>query len=117
MSWLDSARESIGQAGREALPGLLERLIPGGIQTMLDQLRSSGLGDQVASWLGKGPNEPITVDDLRNALSNEQVKSVAEKLGVPIDQALEVLAGRLPQAVDEASPNGELQPPPAQPPA
>lgn len=118
MSWLDQAKGSLGEAAGKAgeggaLGGMLERLIPGGLQAVLDQFQNSGLGQQVKSWLGKGPNEPLTVDDVRNALSNEQVKTVAEKLGVPVDQALEILAGRLPQTVDQASPEGELKTPPA----
>ena len=121
MSWLDQARNSLegalgqtGEAGGQgSLPGFLEQLLPGGMQTVLDQLQSSGLGQQVQSWLGREPNQPITVDDLRNALSNEQVRAVAEKLGLPVEQALEAPAGRLPQAVDEASPEGELKTPSA----
>ncbi|MDR4305614.1 DUF937 domain-containing protein [Chelatococcus sambhunathii] len=117
MSWLDQAKGGLGgplgEAGRAALPGLIEKLLPGGLQSVLDQLSSSGLGQQVNSWLGRGSNQPITVEDLRNALSNEQVRAVAERLGLPVDQALEVLAGRLPEAVDQASPEGELKTPPA----
>lgn len=117
MSWLHQAKGGLGgmieQAGRAALPGLVEKLLPGGLQSVLDQLSSSGLGQQVNSWLGRGENQPITVDDLRNALSNEQVRAVADRLGLPVDQALEVLAGRLPEAVDEASPDGQLKTPPA----
>ncbi|WP_026363225.1 YidB family protein [Methylopila sp. M107] len=114
MSWLDQVK---GSLGGESASGFLERLIPGGLQAVLDQLQNSGLGQQARSWLGKGPNEPITVEDLRTALSNEQVRAVATKLGVPIDQALEILAGRLPGAVDEASPDGELRTPPPEKPA
>lgn len=116
MSWLDQIKGGLGgaieQAGRESMPGFLERLIPGGLQAVLDQLQTSGFGQQAKSWLGKGPNDPITVEDLRAALDNEQVKAIATKLGVPVDKALEILAGRLPEAVDEASPDGELKTPP-----
>lgn len=114
MSWLDQAKGSLGGAvSGGALGGMLEKILPGGLQAVLDQFQNSGLGQQVKSWLGRGPNEPLTVDDVRNALSNEQVKSVAERLGVPVDQALEILAGQLPGAVDQASPDGELKTPPA----
>lgn len=116
MSWLDQAKGGLGgaieQAGRDALPGMLQSLLPGGLQGVLNQLSSSGFGRQVNSWLGRGENQPITVDDLRNVLSNEQVKAIAAKFGVPVDQALAILAGQLPQAVDQASPDGELKTPP-----
>lgn len=117
MGLFDSVTNSLGgalaQAGAAALPSLLERVFPNGMQGVLDQLQSSGLGGQVNSWLGRGPNETITVDELRSALDNEQVRAVADRLGISVDKALELLAGHLPQAVDEASPNGELKPPAA----
>lgn len=117
MGLFDSVKGSLGetlaQAGAAALPSLLERAFPNGIQGVLDQLQSSGLGGQVSSWLGRGPNQPITVEELRTALDGEQVRAVADRLGISVDKALELLAGRLPQAVDEASPEGELKPPPA----
>ncbi|MFC3691541.1 YidB family protein [Chenggangzhangella methanolivorans] len=117
MGLFDSIKGSLGdtiaQAGAAALPGLLERVFPNGMQGVLDQLQSSGYGQQVKSWLGRGENEPITVEDLRSALDNEQVRAIAAKLGVPVDTALELLAGQLPQTVDQQSPEGELKPPAA----
>lgn len=118
MSWLDLAKGQLGEAAKTAagdggFAGMFERMLPGGLQAVLSQFQSSGLGQQVNSWLGRGPNEPLTVDDVRNALSNEQVRAVAQHLGVPVDRALEILAGGLPQAVDQASPDGELKTPPA----
>jgi len=35
---------------------------------------------------------------------------LAEQLGLPADNALKLLAEHLPAAVDEASPNGQLEP-------
>lgn len=118
MSWLDQARSKLGEAAQSAagdggFAGLFERMLPGGLQAVLDQFQGSGLGQQVNSWLGRGPNEPLTVDDVRNALSNEQVQAVARSLGVPVDRALEIIAGQLPQAIDQASPDGQLKTPPA----
>lgn len=105
--------DTLKQAGAAALPSILQRFFPGGIQGVLDQLQSSGLGGQVKSWLGKGPNESISVEELRSALDNEQVRAIAARLGLPVDQALELLAGRLPATVDQHSPDGELKPPAA----
>ena len=104
---------SLGRAAVEALPGLIERVLPGGIQGLLTQLQNSGYAAQVNSWLGRGPNEPITADDLHKVLDNEQVRQMAQKLGIPMDQLFPALAEALPQAVDHHSPDGTLQEPKA----
>ena len=115
MSLIDSIKAflngPLGAAAIAALPGVIERVYPGGLQGMLNQLSQSGYGKQVNSWLGRGENQPITTDDLRNALNDQQTRAIAEKLGIPTDQVFDVLSKILPQAVDRQSPDGTLQPP------
>lgn len=119
MSFLDGVKGSLGglldKAGAAALPLLLEKVFPNGLQGILNQLNDSGLGGQVNSWLGRGANQPISIDELRSALSDQQVRDLAQKMGVPVDQVLELLAGQLPQAVDQQSPDGELKSPSPRP--
>jgi uncharacterized protein YidB (DUF937 family) len=45
---------------------------------------------------------------LRAALNDKQLQQIARAMGLPVDQALEVIAKYLPQAADQASPNGKL---------
>ena len=113
MSVLDSLGGSLGQMALKALPGLIQQGLPGGLNALLDQLRRSGYESQVNSWLGRGPNEPITADDLQKVLDNEQVRQMAGKLGIPVDQLFPTLAKALPEAVDRHSPDGTLQEPKA----
>ncbi len=101
----------ITDAAVAALPGILQRVFPGGVQGLLDQLAQSGFGKQVNSWLGRGENQPISTDDLRVVLQSNQAMIIAEKLGIPKDQALALLAKLLPEAVNRQSPNGTLQTP------
>ncbi len=112
MGLFDNIGGSLGNmletAGAAALPSIIEKVFPNGVQGILDQLQAAGLGQQVNSWLGRGPNDPITVDDLSRALNDQQVRDTAERLGLPVDKLLELLAGHLPQAVDRQSPDGEL---------
>jgi uncharacterized protein YidB (DUF937 family) len=84
-----------------------------GLQGVVQKLQENGLGAQVTSWLGTGPNATITPDQLRAALGNERVKEIAAHFGVSTDEALKLLSDHLPAAVDQASPNGELQQPSA----
>jgi uncharacterized protein YidB (DUF937 family) len=80
----------------------------GGLQGVLDKLHQAGLDKQVQSWISNGRNIPVTPDELRNALNDKQLQQIARSMGLPVDQALEVVAKYLPQAVDQASPNGKL---------
>lgn len=116
MSLFDSIKSSLsgslGQAAAAALPQIIETVLPGGLQGLLDRLQQSGHAAQVNSWLGRGSNEPITTGDLRRVIGDDHVRMIAEKLGLPPDQVLATLSKLLPEAVDRQSPNGTLQSPP-----
>jgi uncharacterized protein YidB (DUF937 family) len=103
--------DSFGQMALKALPGIIQQVLPGGLNALLDQLRRAGYESQVNSWLGRGPNEPITAQDLQKVIDNQQVRDLAAKLGIPVDQLFPTLAKTLPEAVDQHSPNGHLEPP------
>jgi uncharacterized protein YidB (DUF937 family) len=110
-------RGAVGEAEQSALPGLLGQLLGqtnlGNIGGLLQQLQQGGLGGQVASWLGNGTNLPVSTDQLRSALGNEQLQQMARQAGLPVDQLLAMLSQHLPQTVDRMSPNGSLQEPEA----
>ncbi len=116
MGLLDSltgaAKGIFGQGENAAIPAIiaaaLERTDLGGLNGIVAKLQQGGLGDQVASWLGNGPNQPISAEQLRAALGNEHIRQLAGHLGLPVDQALDFLAKHLPTTVDQASPNGSL---------
>ena len=104
----------LGQVEADAVPALISAVLAktnlGDLQGLVNKLQQGGLTDQVQSWLGNGANLPVTVDQLRTALGNEQVQQIARELGLPIDGALKLLAEYLPTTVDQASPNGTVQP-------
>jgi uncharacterized protein YidB (DUF937 family) len=104
----------LGQVEADAVPALISAVLAktnlGDLQGVVNKLQQGGLSDQVQSWLGNGANLPVTVDQLRTALGNEQVQQIARELGLPIDGALKLLAEYLPTTVDQASPNGTIQP-------
>jgi uncharacterized protein YidB (DUF937 family) len=103
-----------GQVEAAAMPALISAVLAktnlGDMQELVAKLQQGGLNNQVQSWLGSGSNLPITADQLRAALGNEQVRQLAEHFGLPVDAALKLLADHLPAAVDQASPNGTLAP-------
>ena len=108
IDWAGIINGAIGEL--EKHPELISQGLQkiGGLQGVLDKLHQAGLDKQVASWLSSGKNMPVTPDQLRNALNDKQLQQIARSMGLPVDQALEVIAKYLPQAVDQASPNGKL---------
>ena len=113
MGLFDNISSSLGGMLGAAAPGLISAVLAktnlGDMQGIVNQLQQNGLGAQVQSWLGNGSNLPVTPQQLQAALGNEQVRQIAEHFGVPVDQALKLLADHLPAAVDQASPNGTIE--------
>ena len=104
---------ALGQIEATAAPALINALLAktqfGDLNGLVTQLQQSGLGPQVQSWLGNGANQPITADQLKAVLNNAQIQEMARHLGLPVDAALNMLAQHLPNVVDQASKNGQLQ--------
>jgi uncharacterized protein YidB (DUF937 family) len=76
----------------------------GGLDGVVKTLNEAGLGDKVNSWLGNGPNTPISAEEIKSALTPEHLKQIAAKLGVPPNLVAEVLAQHLPGAISGNSP-------------
>ena len=106
----------LGEAEANLLPGLLSKALAGtnigSLQGLLDKLRQSGLGPEVSSWLGSGPNQPITAQQLEAALGDGVVAKISSTLNMPPDQIFGFLAKHLPAVIDALSPQGTLKPAP-----
>jgi uncharacterized protein YidB (DUF937 family) len=81
----------------------------GGLEGIVAKLNEAGLGREVSSWIGTDSNLPISADQIRAALGNEEVQKLAASFGVPVEQLSEILAQHLPATVDQASPEGTLK--------
>jgi uncharacterized protein YidB (DUF937 family) len=108
-----SLKDALSSAVAAEKPALISALLAktnlGSLQGLVDQLQQGGLGDQVKSWLSNGPNLKVTPEQIRAALASDQVKQLAQRFGVPVDDVLKLLADHLPTTVDQASPNGTIQ--------
>lgn len=80
----------------------------GGLNDILSQLQSSGLGDAVTSWLSSGENKAVSASEVQSALGDTDLSQFASKAGIDLGQAAGVLAGMLPQLVDQMSPEGSM---------
>jgi uncharacterized protein YidB (DUF937 family) len=109
IDWNGVLKGVASEVGKQA-PTILGQVLQnsGGLQGIANKLQQAGLDKQVASWLGDGKNMPVSKEQLRAALNDKDLQQIARSLGVPVDQALDVLSKYLPDAVDQASPGGQL---------
>lgn len=79
----------------------------GGLGGLIAMAEQAGLGNVVQSWIGTGPNRPISPDDLQN-IFGDKVPDMAQKAGMDQGDFLSQLSRHLPNAVDRATPNGQV---------
>jgi uncharacterized protein YidB (DUF937 family) len=80
----------------------------GGVQGIVAQLEQQGLGNTVRSWVGSGPNQPITPDQIHQAFGSDAVKELAAKVGLSPQDLAAKLSAILPQAIDKLTPGGTV---------
>ncbi|MZD10576.1 DUF937 domain-containing protein [Streptomyces sp. SID5785] len=88
-----------GSAGSSPLGGLM------------DMITKSGLVDQkqLDSWVGTGDNQPLSPEQVKQAVPDETLDKVAAEAGVSRDEAAQQVASQLPQVVDKLTPEGQVQ--------
>jgi uncharacterized protein YidB (DUF937 family) len=92
------------------LPAIGGMLAGGGLQEILSGFQANGLSAQTDSWIGTGENQPVSGDDVRKAVGNDELAKIAAQLGVSQDEAADAVAQVLPAVVDRVSPAGHLAP-------
>ena len=102
-------------SGSEENKGLLEQALNlinnpaiGGLPGLVNKFQNGGLGDIISSWVGTGANQPISADQIINALGADKIHEIADKLGVGDNQVSDGLASVLPQIIDKLTPNGKV---------
>jgi uncharacterized protein YidB (DUF937 family) len=99
----------VGAGVVSAVNSILEQ--HGGLQGVVNEFERNGLGATISSWVGTGPNEPISPGDLRRTLGPDLLQQLAAKTGISIQELTEKLAQVLPQAVDKMTPDGKIPTP------
>jgi uncharacterized protein YidB (DUF937 family) len=66
-----------------------------------------GLGGLVNSWIGSGPNLPISADQLQGVLPCEALNQAAAKFGVDPSQLTSLMTQLLPEVVDKMTLTGQ----------
>jgi uncharacterized protein YidB (DUF937 family) len=106
----------LGDVLKGGLGGLLAggaagTVLSGGLNDLLKQLQQSGHGEAANSWVGTGPNRPISPTDLGAALGAEQIQSLTSQFGLSREELLDGLSQHLPEVVDHLTPGGQVPSP------
>jgi uncharacterized protein YidB (DUF937 family) len=106
----------LGDLLKGGLGGLLAggaagTVLSGGLNDLLKQLQQSGHGEAANSWVGTGPNRPISPTDLSSALGADQIHSLTSQFGLSREELLDGLSQHLPEVVDHLTPGGQVPSP------
>lgn len=102
----DGAREVLGKLGDVA--GSAGNLLNEGLGGLVDQFKQSGHGDLADSWVGKGPNQPVSTSQLESAIGSDILSDLAKRTGLTREEILSRLSRDLPVAVDGLTPEGRV---------
>ena len=89
------AGQFLGGEAHQAFEGALSDTPLGNVSGLLVQLQQGGLASAVESWC-QGGQLPVDPDQIRAALGDEHVQSLASSLGISTDQVLATLSQHLP---------------------
>jgi uncharacterized protein YidB (DUF937 family) len=119
-----------GGAGQSGLGGLLGRVtsslggasaggssaggasagggLSGALGELVESFKQNGHGDAADSWIGTGPNKPVTPPQLEQAIGPDVLNSLTQQTGLSQEELLARLSRDLPKAVDRYTPQGRL---------
>jgi uncharacterized protein YidB (DUF937 family) len=80
----------------------------GGLSGIVSSFEQAGLGHIAQSWVGNGPNQPVSPQQLQNVMGDDQVQSMASQAGMQPNDFLSQLSQHLPNAVHAMTPDGRL---------
>jgi uncharacterized protein YidB (DUF937 family) len=98
-----------GQQGAEGGVATIQKLFGSdNLQGILNKLNSSGLGQQVQSWVGRGQNQNISGTDIQQAVDPTTLQQTAQQQGMSPEELSNQVAQALPEVVDQATPEGQM---------
>ena len=107
MGLLDGVLGGIVGAGMvSVVNNILEQ--HGGLQGVVNQFEKNGLGPTVKSWVGTGPNQSISPEQVHQALGPDLLQQLSAKSGLSVQDLAQRLSQVLPQAVDKMTPDGTI---------
>ena len=105
-------RADVQPGGRQQAGALLQPLLgwvaTQGLESVVGMLEQKGLGPQVRSWVGSGPNLPVEHTELEQSLGTEQIDQLAQRAGLPRHSTSPWLSMLLPVIIDHLTPEGRI---------
>lgn len=100
-----------GGMGQQQGGGMMSQMMGGGggIGGLVSQFQNAGLGHIAQSWVGNGPNQSVSPDQLQNVFGQNQVQRMATQAGMEPNDFLTQLSQHLPNAVHGMTPNGQVE--------
>ena len=117
MGLLDEVLAMAGGAGAQqsqhasalgAILSLINSPQVGGLAGLQSMFQQGGLGHIMSSWIGNGPNLPVSANQLQNVLHGGALQQAAQQAGMDSSQFTSTMSTLLPHLVDKVSPNGQL---------
>jgi len=111
MGILDQVTAKLGgQDGQEGGLASIQHFFSsnGGLQGMTEKLSNSGLGKQVQSWVGTGENEPVSGQQVQQAVDPGELHAMAQNAGMSDEETCDQLAKAVPVMVNQATPQGQI---------
>lgn len=127
MGLLESILGSVmsGAAGASPIQGVLSSMLGGGQQNgmgmagqgagmtgglsgLVSQFEQAGLGHVAQSWVGNGPNQSVSPQQLQSVFGESQVQGMASQADMQPQDFLSQLSQHLPNVVHGMTPNGQL---------
>src|SRR3954453_516209 len=106
-----------GQGGLGGLLGQLSSslggasaggILSGGLGELVDRFKQNGHAETAASWVGTGPNKPITPPQLQQAIGPDVLDDLSKQTGLSQEELLGRLSRELPNAIDKYTPQGRV---------
>ena len=113
MDLMKMGQQLLGDKMGDQAGGMMEGIsgLTGGkldMGSLMSKLTEGGLGEQVKSWMGDGENAPVSADQLKAALGEDQIAAASEKMGIDSDSAAQKFSEALPDLTDKFSSGGSL---------
>lgn len=80
----------------------------GGLNGVVDKFNASGLDAQVASWVSRANNLPISAAQVTKVFGSAELGAMAAKLDLNPEVLASLIAENLPKLVDKMTPHGEV---------
>ncbi len=116
MGLLDELAGALGEGHSQepgSAPGQLQAVWAwvqeqGGVGVLLQKFQQGDLTSILSSWIGTGENQSIGHNEIQSVFSQDELQSLASKLGTDQHGASSALTQLLPQLIDGVSPQGQI---------